>query len=197
MKIIILIYLSFFVTCSTYQDKIFYKNNLTVVELNEEIKQNIRQYRSQFTTKSIVCLIFDDKINSKKNTYYIKRISNVSDMYSIYLSYYSVIDGIPLFISSINDGYVNPNDYDSDTINLMIQNLNDDLLMYSIKRDSITKGWNLEYYNDFIIDHSKIWKVKNGEVYKNNSQEYVSKYKNQNLMQINFYRVIDGGVDQR
>ena len=106
-------------------------------------------------------------MDSKSNTYYINRIIDLSSVYSDYISYYSIVDGIPVIISSKKDGFINPDSYTTKFINLMTQYINDDLLMDSIEK---YEGKEIDYIlnskNGMSIDHSEVWRVKNGELTK-------------------------------
>jgi len=203
MKKLIFLIIGFqLLSCSTIKNKISHNNELRSLNLDNEIKETIREYRNRYTKSSIVLVVFKNKINSKNNEYYIRRISNMSTIYYHYISYHSSIDGVPVIISSQKDGFINPKKYSSVFIFKLAKYIIDDMLKISIEKDEeFSKGgYAIVDYGNHSINHSEIWKVKEGVIYKNWDKHPVEEkvlIENNDIDLFNFYRVIKGGIDDR
>ena len=204
--IYLLIYLILLNSCTILKSD----KDLQLYDLDNEVKQNIRLYRSKYGNETVVFISFKGKINSNKNTYYINRISSVSYLYEYYITGYMILDGVPVYISSRKDGFVDPKNYTSDFIDLASRFMLDDMLMKSIE---LTKKLNIDwisendnsivtipFFNNLILDHSEVWKIYNNKIIKYNSDHPVEEkvmFENRECNKIDFMRIVEGGVDDR
>lgn len=194
-KLLFLILIIFLNSCSNL--KIQTDKKLEEIDLDKNIILNIKNYKNQYGSESIVLISFKNKIASTNNTYYITRISNLSTIYQNYLSYYSLIDGVPVIISSKKDRLIGYKNYPDNFINLISKNLNNDLLLNSIKKSKITENhWEIELKNNLISEHSKVWKIHKNNINKNPSERNVL-VENSKFNFFQNYKVINGGIDER
>jgi len=178
-------------------------NSLQKIELNSETIDFVRKYRQKFNKGTVVHLSYKDEINSENNTFYVNRILNLSTIYHHYISYYSMVDGIPIIISSKKDDFVNPDSYTSDFLKVLIKHLIDNMLLVSIKENNeeyIDSEWLIEDKYTMSIDHSEVWRVKNGKLtkkWKKHPIEEKVMIENEDIDLMHYYRVIEGGIDAR
>lgn len=189
-------------SCSITRNVYSIDNPLKKIELNEETENLVREYRKKFKKETIVYISYEKKIDSKNNTFYLNRISSLSTVYNYYISYYSVVDGIPVIISSKYDGFVSLDKYTPEFVNLLSSYLFDNMLMAYIKKEKDKPGhWIFEqHFNDLIIDHSEVWKIKNWKVienWKKHPGEEKVMIENEDYNSMDYYRVIEGGIDER
>jgi len=190
-----------FISCSVFKNNIELGNDLQKIELNNETIDLVRKYREELSKETVVFLSYKKQITSRGSTYYINRILDLSYIYDYYISYYSMVDGVPVIISSKKDGFVNPDSYTTKFRNLMTKYLNDDLLMISIKKFEINQA-NFIVNPKFgiSIDHSEAWRVKNGVLtkkWKKHPIEEKVMIENEDIDLMYYYRVIEGGIDER
>lgn len=141
-RTILIIFIIFFNSCSNLKNNI--NNDLRKIELKENIVQNIIDYKKKYGTESIILISFKNKINSENNTFFINRITNLSTIYRYYISYYMLLDGIPVVISSKKDGLTLPENYSNEFTSLISEKLNNDLLLNSIKRTIMNGKLNMQ-----------------------------------------------------
>jgi len=187
-------------SCSSIKNSVSFNKDLHIINLNKNIIEVVKQYKNIIDTrKSLIFISFKKKIGSINNTFYISQISNLSSVYDFYISSYSFIDGVPVIISSKEDGFVSIKNYNSKFIYLLTNYINDDMLMASI----VKYGDNHFAYavvNVGSIDGSEVWKVKNGKItrkWKKHPVEEKVVFENNKNDISNYYRVIKGGRDDR
>ncbi len=78
----------------------------------------------------------------------------------------------------------------------------DDMLMNSILMINKDEGhWSFErHISNSIIDHSEVWRVKNGKLtkkWKKHPIEEKLMLENEAIDLMDYYRVIEGGIDER
>jgi len=202
-KLIFLIFISMFISCSVFKNNIELGNDLQKIELNNETIDFVRKYREELSKGTVVYLSYKKQIDSKSNTCYINRILNLSTIYNHYISYYSIVDGIPVIISSKKDGFVKPSSYSSGFLKFLTKYLIDNMLVISIKENNeeyIDSEWLIEDKYVMSIDHSEVWRVKNGELtkkWKKHPIEEKVMIENEDIDLMYYYRVIEGGIDER
>ena len=165
-----------FISCSVFKNNIELGNDLQKIELNNETIDFVRKYREELSKETVVFLSYKKQIDSKSNTFYVNRILNLSTIYYYYISYYSMVDGVPVIISSKKDGFINPEKYTNNFIELMTKYLINDLLFKSrTKYGNKEDEWLLEPMDDqdIVIDHSSVWMFKNGELMKNRKKSLI------------------------
>jgi hypothetical protein len=198
-KFLFLILIVFLNSCSVL--KVETNRKLEEIDLDKNIILNIKNYKNQYGSESIVLVSFKNKIASTNNTYYLTRISNLSTIYKNYLSSYLLIDGVPVIISSKKDRLIGYKNYPDNFINLISKKLNNDLLLNAIKKSEENNNkWEIEFTNNSIIDHSKIWKVSKNNVNKNwnkHPSEMNLIIENDNFNLFKNYKVEDSGIDER
>jgi len=197
---------SFFLTISC--------NGQVIVQntLSDEIKENVREFRSENIKngQSLVILYFKDSVTSPKSNYMIHRVNSLSFIYNYHISFITLVDEIPLFISSKKDGFFDINKIKAEHISMLTKHLDDDMLMSSIEifnqntmiRDSINgTSFSVKPVSQKLyIDHLKPWKVINGKIHKEWSKdpyELGLMIENEFYEGMSYYRVINGGIDDR
>jgi len=124
----------------------------------------------------------------------------MSDLYLRSISYYSKVDNIPVIISSPKNGYIDPSNYGIGLLDEISPFLMDDMLKISIVKNEFG-CYDIEYVNVGTIDHSQVWKVKIGSKIKikklNKNSPFLEKLFNDDVDIDRYYRVIEGGVDER
>jgi len=201
-KLIPLTMILLFISCSGLKRTVEVNNSMRMIELNEETIEFVREYRKKYKKETVVYLSYKKEVISNKNVFYINRISSLSMVYKFYISYYSIIDGIPVVISSKKDGFINPDSYTANFVKLMGKYLLDDMLMNSITVfNNQEDHWLPErHINNIIIDHSEVWRVKNEELtkkWKKHPVEEKVMIENEDIDLMDYYRVIEGGIDVR
>ena len=181
-------------------------------ELSEDIKENVREFRSEYITnnQSLVILYFKNSVTSTKPNYMIHRVNSLSFIYNFHFSYITLVDEIPVLISSKTDGYFDINKINIEMTSMLTKYLDDDMLMSSIEilnpktmtRDTIN-GTSLSLTSasqNLYIDHLKPWKIIDGHVHKEwkkDPYELGLMIENESYDGKSYYRVIDGGIDDR
>jgi hypothetical protein len=170
------------------------------IRIDEKIERIVRDYKQNYSKNSIIHIAFKGSITNSSNTIYMHRISNMSDLYLRSISYYSKVDNIPIIISSPKNGFIDPSNYGIGFLNEISPFLKDDMLKRSIVKNEYG-GFDIENIVIRGIDHSQVWKVKIGSKIKikklNKNSPFLEKLFNDDVDLDKYYRVIEGGVDER
>jgi hypothetical protein len=198
-KFLFLVLIIFLNSCSVL--KVETNRKLQEIDLDKNIILNIKNYKNQYGSESIVLISFKNKVASTNNTYYLTRISNLSTICQNYLSSYSLIDGLPVIISSKKDGLIGYKNYPNNFIDLISKKLNNDLLLNAIKKSKTTENhWEIELKNNLISNHSKVWKIHKNNINKNYNRKHSEinfLVENNQFSFIQNYKVLNGGIDER
>jgi hypothetical protein len=170
------------------------------IQLDEKLNTIVRNYKNNYSKNSIIYVIFENNISNSCNTIYLQRISNISDLYFRPVSYYTKVDNVIVLICSPKNGFVDPVNYEKHFMNEIRLFLIDDMLMRSIVKNEFG-CYDIEYVNIGTIDHSDIWKVKIGSKVQIETLKkdvpFLKNLINDDVDLDKYYRVIEGGVDER
>jgi len=199
MKKIILLAL-ILVSCVANYNPFHLKKELHVVKLDDSVSNIVRSYRKEkISNNELVLLVFENKLGTSNNTYYVMRVSNLSSIYSWRISFFAFVDDFPVLISSKKDRFIDVNNYDDKLFSILTKYLKDDMLLSSIiiNGDSVELGYTCDCA---IIDDSNAWKVNNNKIIK----EWKNDLLNEGILAMNkdypnliYYRVIKDGRDDR
>ncbi|PSG90751.1 hypothetical protein [Aurantibacter aestuarii] len=193
--LLLFLILLFSTSCKSYYLSNREVNKLELKQIsNIKILNSVKDYRSHYKSKSVLFIFL-----GKNEDVYIRRIVNLSHVYNYLISYYSIIDEVPVIIFSKKEGYVAPKNYSSNFIKLLSNFLNDDMLMKEIKKDKASNQYlMIPNSQKDLINHSKIisYTSEKNEINYNSFYKKMV-YENPNRGLFSYYRIIEGGIDER
>ncbi len=189
------------VSCKAINSSMYLKEELREVKLNDKISNIVRKFRKENITNNndLVFLSFENKLGSLNNTFYVHRVGALSVIYKYHISFFAMVDDIPVLISSREDGFIDVDNYDEKLISILTKYLEDDMLMRSIIK--IDDYFMIEPVSDSAtIDHRKPWKITNQKIIKGWKKHPIEEgvmFINKEYSGQDYYRVIEGGQDDR